>query len=263
VSISHIGRFAVCALTTTLILAFAGCGGTQTTGNGGALPQGGTSANASEPHEASGASGDLLYVADGKATLLVFSYPQRAFVERIDSVPKPWALCSDPVNGNVFVLNLQPYQVLEFAHGATAPMNTLNLEYFAQSCSVDPKTGNLAVPQANSVAIFKGGSGNPQMYSDTDISTFDVCTYDNNGNLFVTGFTGGGQALTELNGRTDTFTNITLNQNIDDLYGIQWVGNYLAVNDFSGDNAAVYRLKISSSNGKVVGKTPLKGIVYG
>jgi WD40 repeat protein len=241
----------------------AACGGSQSpiaTAGASAQP---VNATQSRAKGLSSSSGDLLYVADGKSDVRVFAYPSGSFIERVTSVLQPGGMCSDS-QGNIFVLNRKPYQILEFAHGGTEPITTIGLRDLAQTCSVDPKTNDLAVPQGNSIAIYPNEQGPAQTYSDPNVQTFDVCTYDGQGNLFLSAFSGDEQVLIELVPATGAFSQISLNQDINELYGLQWDGKYLAVNSFTGNDAAIYHVEVRGFNGKVVGTTPLKGaIVYG
>ncbi|HEX3370694.1 MAG TPA: hypothetical protein VHS56_14035, partial [Candidatus Cybelea sp.] len=84
-------------------------------------------------------SDDLLYVASGEQ-ISVYTYPGGRLVGNIGGAVG--ALCSDAA-GDVFVVG---YEILEYAHGVTQPIATLD-DYYnnPHGCAVDPTTGNLAV----------------------------------------------------------------------------------------------------------------------
>jgi hypothetical protein len=245
----HLGRLAV--LTTTVILALAGCGGAS-------MPQ--AAIVQSLAHKAS-SSGDLLYVGEAPHRLHVLSYPEGKLVSILSISSKPQGLCSD-TNGNVFVTE-DSGAVVEYAHGGTSPINTLSARG-AFSCSWDPSTGNLAVVEhPYSIAIFKGAKGTPQTYTATNFVSFHYCAYDDKGNLFVTGEENGPYlyALTELDTASGSFTPITLKQRVDNLDDLQWDGKYLAIDDFD-ETGTIYRVQVSGSTGTIEATTSLNGAQF-
>ena len=243
---SHFEHRVACISIAAAMLA--GCGGSQPPiGAPGAMPQ-------SRAHQMSGSSGDLLYVAEGP-DVLVFSYPEDKLVGHL--VSGGWGSCSD-TNGNVFVTN--DSGVLEYAHGGTNPINTLNA-HGAFSCSWDPSTGNLAVVERPiSIAIFRGASGTPQTYTDTSFIEFAYCAYDDKGHLFVTGVPTGpySYSLVELDIRSGSFKTITLNEKVDYLEDLHWDGKYLAIDDFYG-TGTIDRVQVSGSSGTIKARTNLSG----
>ena len=133
-------------------------------------------------------------------------------------------------------------------------------------CSVDPITGNLAVSNVEtaqgsqgSVSIYTDAKGSPTMYTDPDIAEVYFLGYDNRGNLFLDGVpdTAAGFLFAELRKGAGTFTNITLNQNIETPGGVLWDGTHVAVGD--SHNPVMYRFTISGSTGTKVGSTPITG----
>ena len=147
-----------CALSAcTAVAMLAGCGGSQPpTGAPGSMPQ--TSAIATHadrgkswmlPGSSSGS--DLLYVVGRKGAVYVLTYPQGKLVGELGL---PYAvnsgnICSDK-NGNILVPDV--YEIVEYAHGGTQPVATLNdIYYYSLACSVDPTTGNLAVTKRVSI----------------------------------------------------------------------------------------------------------------
>ncbi len=136
----------------------------------------------------------------------------------------------------------------------------LSDEYAPYECSVDPVTGNLAVVSGyggeSRIAIYPDAQGTPSYYSDSGMSTFEYCAYDDSGNLFVDGTNGlDPPHLAELAYGGSSFTNITLNGQLSHYPAtLQWVGDYLAMSV----GRAVYHVRVSGSTGTIVGKTRLK-----
>src|SRR5580692_1055393 len=180
----------------------AGCGGSQLpVGAPGAMPQ--TSAIATRAEGGKSwmspevKSGDLLYVSYTDDHVNVFTYPQGSLVQELVGFSGPSGECVDK-SRDVFIVNsgtgsgtVQP-GILEYAHGGTAPINTLGIPngYTPWGCAIDPTTGNLAVTVNSSgedgLAIFQNASGTPTISSTGYLAT-RFCTYDDHGNLFVDG----------------------------------------------------------------------------
>jgi hypothetical protein len=262
--ILHFYALSIC-VTATMI---AGCGGSQPPiGAPGAIPQ--TSALAT--HGARGKSwmlrnanaGDLLYVADYGAGVIVYSYGPSGirYVGYLSSPQNAEGECVDKTQ-NIFITDSND-EILEYAHGGTSPIAVLNDPYATPlSCSVDRITGNLAVAGApflrgsSGVAIYKHARGKPTFYADAGFG--GECGYDDKGNLFIDGAVYSGRLnFAELAKGKSTFTNIALNQSFHAAGGIQWDGKHLAVGDLY--EAVVYQFDISGSSGTEVGSTLLDG----
>lgn len=243
--ILNVGRctLSVCALSAML----AGCRGPQSPVPGPA---------AIDPAVSSGV--DLLY-AGTVNDLFVFSYPQVKFISEI-SLPSGGGgqVCSDS-SGDVFapVTN----DTVEYAHGGTQPIATLKSPagFSPYGCAVDPKTGNLAVTNFavthGKAAIYQGAQGSARVYTDREFLEFLYCTYDDDGNLFLSGFTSKGYSLAELPAGQAAFTNITVSAQVGG-YGIQWDGQYVTLGRHHG-SGILYRVAITGAHGKVVGVTHL------
>jgi hypothetical protein len=246
-----INRYALGVIAT---LVFAGCGGAGTTVPLGTMPL-------TRAHQMSGSSRDLLYVGAGANRVFVLSYPEGKRVGSLSISSRPRGLCSD-TDGNVFVTE-DSGAVVEYAHGGTSPINTLSAPG-AFSCSWDPSTGNLAVVERpNSIAIFSGASGTPQIYTDNSFNEFNYCAYDDEGNLFATGQVNGPYqyALAELATGSGSFKTITLNKRLDFLDDLQWDGKYLAINDFY-ETGTINRVQVSGSSGTIESTTSLGGAQF-
>jgi hypothetical protein len=200
---------------------------------------------------AKASKGDLLYISAEQplAELCSFSRIQKGLWSG-KSLPQRLA-CAPTKKGNVFVATLDDY-ILEYAHGGTTPIATLDDPgYYSEGCAVDPTTGN--------VAVYRKAKGTPQLYSDPDFYTYWLCGYDSTGNLFVDG--GGGSAwLAELPKASRTFTNFTVNPGIESPSGVQWDGMYLAIGDGNHRGlGGIYRVSVSGSTVTIVDHVSMPG----
>ncbi|MGB8909831.1 MAG: hypothetical protein WCC84_13895 [Candidatus Cybelea sp.] len=216
-------------------------------------------------------NGNLLYISDiGTNDVYVYSYPKLRLEGTLMGFATPYGECVDKA-GDVFVTNFETQQIFEYAHGGTNRIATLNdLGYYPSGCSIDPMTGNLAVTNySNSdsvpgnVAIYVGAAGAPAAYYTDDLMyEMFLCSYDNNGNLFVDGeqIGSGGFVLAELARRQHVMTDIFLNQSIGIISGVQWDGKHLVIGDATA--GTLYQLKLSGVYGTVVGTIPLNEAFY-
>ncbi len=186
--ITDFDRHALCISVATAMLT--GCGGSQ-------LPIGapGTMAqrNTYGQQVRGTTGGALLYAVSTTNQVLVYDYPGKT-LEQTLNVSSPLSACSDS-SGNVFVTasgSGSQYSgvVYEYAHGGSTPIATLyEPSGTPNGCSVDPTTGNLAVANGRSAAVFLGGQGNPTYYHLKGLHNVNSCAYDADGNLAVIGIT--------------------------------------------------------------------------
>jgi hypothetical protein len=231
----------------------AGCAGSRA---GGPMPMG-IMVSQANAHKMSG-SGDLVYATGGCGGVCVFSYPEAKLKANISLVFPVGGDCSDN-QGNVFVTNNT--QVLEYAHGGTTPIATLSLPGSAEACGVDPKTNDLAVTccggSVGNVAIFANATGTPTLYNAGNGASY--LGYDNNGNLFVSGYVNGQNAFAELPYGSSSFNPITLNGKPGGPGQVQWDGKYITLENQKDNDITIARLRVSGSAASVVSKTRLKG----
>ena len=209
---------------------------------------------------------DLLYISSNlNGDVYVYSYPYDRLKGTLTGFSSPAGECVDK-SGHVFITSKSG--ILEYAHGGTTPIATLKDAGLAEGCSVDPKTGNLAVTNASTlsssqgnVAIYKDAKGSPTYRTDSKIYNEDSCGYDNAGNLFVDGqdVSSGGLRLSEIPSGRTFFRDITLNQTITGAGGVQWDGKHLAVGNNVEGSGTIYQFAINGEKGTKVGSTPLNG----
>ena len=188
--------------------------------------------------------------------VLAYTYPGGQNVGMITGIPDAQGLCtSKESGGNWWVVATGANEVLEFAHGGTTPLFTINtMDDQPGSCAVDPTTGNLAVTMltTSKVMIYKSGSIGGTSYM-TPFEPF-FSGYDTNGNLYIDG---SGSSVARLRHGATSWQPITLNQSFVFPGGVQWHNGDLAVGD--QDTSNVYEYKIRGMDGTLQGTTPLDG----
>jgi len=257
----------------------AGCGGAQK--GASVLPQG-TMNNRTTAHWMMAKSWmlpeakreDLIYTADDEADVLVYSYPGLKLVGELggfDNVATQ-GLCVDS-KGDIFVpsgVSNESGYVYEFSHGGISPIATLDDPGWGAGCSVDLRTGNLAVANYFSpndppyyhgdVAIYTDAQGTPTTYTSPYINGYDWAAYDDNGDLFVDGNGDGasGSPLAELPAGGSTFDDITLSKTVD-VSSLQWNKGDLIIasGGATPDVECIYQVAVSGTEGTIVGTTSL------
>lgn len=255
------------AIALTAAAAVAGCSaGSSTLAPAFAPPSALTAARALRVAPDSN-GGTFLYVTTtGSGTVLGFTWPGLYAAQTISGLDVPEALCTD-ASGDLYVPDLLAKAIYEYAPGGTTPINTLTDSHgFAYSCSVDPKTGNLAVADAVSsesgtagnVLLFEKANGTPILYAAPNLKHYYYVAFDGSGNLFVNGIGSKQRAgLAELAKGASRFAAISVKTAIGRPAGLQWDGLYLAEGD--DDSNVIYQFAVS--NGKAIekGSTTLAG----
>lgn len=200
----------------------------------------------------------LIY-AGGDQASYVFTFPAGKLVGTIAETS--FGTCSDS-NGDVFFTQVK--SIVEYPHGGSAPIATFAVAGSAYSCSVDPRTGNLAAVVfcfsecGDEVVILRAPGHPPKTYQVPGLKSLLYCAYDDEGDLFVDGYNGARFGLWELPKGVGAFTNVKLKQKIDFGAQIQWDGEDLAVE--TRIEPAIDRVQISGTTGKIVGTTSLSGV---
>ncbi len=263
-TLSGVGRLSVTAGLIVLLTACAGQSFTQ--GSPPVVSAGAESSALGLDNDTS--KQDLLYISsivNSNPNVLIYTYPQGRFKRRVDKsvLTFPRGECADR-RGHVYVTNESSNPsstaILEYAHGGVEPIRTLTVNDYANQCSVDPTTGNLAVISTQ-LAIFRGAKGRPTYYRFPGGFERTACDYDDKGDLFVNGVTKqdpSRAALIELPAGGRTFIRIKMPPISDSSARgeVRWDGKDLALGD--GVNS-IFRLAISGTKAKNVGIVQLYG----
>lgn len=207
----------------------------------------------------------LLYVSDyHQSYLYMFSFPdgQQLGSEILKDVVSPQGECVDRY-GAIWVVDTGSASIAAYAHGARKPKKVLSdpgSELIG--CSIDPKTGDLAVTNMQNtsgdgaVLIYAQASGVPVQYQIQSIQRAFFCTYDDSGNLFVDGIAQKGFALAELRTGQSQFVQLKVDQPIYFPGGVEWDGRYLAVGD--QDEGTVYQFSVADRRASLKGTIRLE-----
>jgi hypothetical protein len=255
--------------STLLTLAFAaavllnGCGGRGPQAQ--ALPAGGDGAARLPSSMSPAAAGkNLLYVSEDE-DVHVYDYATDKQVAELDYFTHAAGSCTD-AKGDVFVTNDGAADVLEFAHGKSAPIKTLiDPSPYPTDCAVDPSTGNLAVVNQygeseytpGNVAIYSGAKGKPKTYKMAGFSMYLSGAYDARGDLLVSDVESSGVKFAMLPHGGSKFEAITLPHS-GQWTGpgfVRWDGTYFDVEFTIGETSIFVWYTIKGSKGTQEGYT--------
>ena len=223
-------------------------------------------------------SEDLIYLSYGPcgspsclAQVAVYTFPGGQPIGTWNAAGYVGGECADKA-GNVFVTYIlgSVGEILEFAHGGTSPVATLNDPTGSPvACSVDPISGDLAVADGlGALLIYRNGSGNPTTYSYPGVYFYGVA-YGNKGNIFIDGLTGGQSpqfVLAKLPKGGRSFENITLNEQVGGVGELDWDGQYLTIGQstwYKNEMDLIYRFEIRGTSGRFEGATQPKRLLGG
>ena len=236
-----------------LALAASGCQGvSQPATAGGVLP----SAVASTRQH------PLLYVGSAGGSIDAFTYPRGKLAGQITTNYGSDGMCSDK-EGNIFVAVPNGYEVVVFPHGGVFPIYVLSEAsngVLPDACASDRTSGDLAVTNfEGGVEMYKNGRGKPQAIAMGLDEAF-FATFDDKGNLFVTGERAGGFRLAELPAGSAYAKSISVDASVATGYGIASNGRDLVLQsaDASG-TATMLTVKVSGSSATVIRTTTLMG----
>lgn len=141
------------------------------------------------------ASQDLLYASNGDGIVNVYSYSQRNLLGELTDFTYPQGECAD-AKGDVYITDRGAGSIVEYAHGATKPLRTIdNSGGSPYACAIS-KSGDLAVANngegtrsgQGSVAVYAHATGTPKTYSNAKLEYVKGVAYDRYGDLLATGF---------------------------------------------------------------------------
>lgn len=257
--------FSICAAA-----ALTGCGGSwPPIGAPGATPQDRATATFTYRGESwmlpEARGRDLLYVSSSTyqySDVYVYTFPGVKLVGGIVVGGYASGLCAND-SGDVFVTGA--YTVYEYRHAQARRTAAISDPLGADSCSVNPTNGDLAVAGIGGLAVFRHGKGFQwhlgRLYS-FNMNGYSSCAYDGAGNLFFDGTlsasSGSQQLFVELPSDEKQLKNVTLNVNLTTPGNLAWDGKYLAVGDKG--NLLIHRFAIRGRRGTQIGKLSLGGV---
>jgi hypothetical protein len=214
--------------------ALAGCAGSQS-GSPGTLPQNRSNAARGERGgswiSSNATTQDLLYVSnDYSNDVDVYALPSGSLVGTLTGFKSPKSLCVDK-SGDVFIPDSRAADIVEYAHGGSQPIKTLEDTESPSGCSVDPTTGNLAVSNASDfVSVYKNASGAPVNYATPWPALF--AAYDDSGDVFVSGYDDEGIQVAQLRRKWKAVGIVWLDKSPGrqfNVAGMQWYGKDLVI----------------------------------
>jgi sugar lactone lactonase YvrE len=218
---------------------------------------------------AEAAKQNLLYVSDYETDdVYAYSYPDGKLSGVLRGILKtfiyPTGLCTDTA-GDVFIPDSGNAGILVYAHGGTKVVRTLHdAGEYPYSCVVDPKSGDLAVVDLESVSgpggvsIYAQAAGRPRFYNHGFTYKYFFAAYDADGNLFVDAAQDIPSApfeFLERRAKGKQLEQVTLDADIAIPGGVVWDGQYVAVED--SKTATIDRFAISNLQGKKAGSVTL------
>ncbi len=199
-------------------------------------------------------SEDLIYVSTGE-NIYVYTLDGQS-VGMLTGFQDSTGLCSDK-SGNVRITNANysysyDDDVVEYSHGGTSPIATLEDPDYPDARSVDPGSGNLAVGDLDyNIAIFIGAQGlTGILFDERFMEDVRTITYDGSGDLYFRSGryrkseawlpSGGSKVMTfDLTGKPSSY---------------QWDGKYLTTRT---RNPQIGRWKVKGSQATLIGTLPI------
>ena len=210
----------------------------------------------------------LIYVSDtNHSVVLIFDYNTGAIVGHLSGFWDPQGQCVD-ARGDIFIADYSNVRMVEYAHGGSKPIKTLQTDGSPISCSVSPN-GDLAAvydhtPRSHQseVVIFKHASGTPTVYKNAKCYYMLQPGYDHEGNLYVQGTTYKGGSKAEVCKIPKSGSPMQpVKSSADIVYpeGVMWDGKHIALSgeSYSGSGTIIYQMKETTSGLAVASKTTL------
>jgi hypothetical protein len=225
-----------------------------------------------------GYTGALLYVSDPGANVVnVLTYPNGKRIGKLTGFDQPRGECVD-ASGNVYITNEGASNILEYAHGGTSPIATIeDPGQKPYDCSVNLNAGNLTGNFAVvNVGTTSGGPGSVTVYGGRVSGTYKLSKFsslaflgythqENVSNLFVDGLDASGNFLCAiLEPHSTKFHIVQLPHSVGAPGAIWWDGKDIAIGDQNGPSGTTVIDRFSYHFGQLafVGATPLSASVW-
>lgn len=238
------------------------CGGGQVPLVAGA-PSGGAPA---ADHPATSSGDNLLYVATSDGVLVRYFSTGKPI---LTLEPQKFAdfACQDQSLGYVYIDAVEQFYEYTFGGRKPAAKSRSKGLLYSEGCAVDPVARGIATTWNDTstsgsgsgwVAVYKSIRGHAKRYSIPGFGLYEYCGYDNQGNLFVDGYSDNNAfVFAELPRGSTQFKPISVEATLKNAGVVQWDGSYLTVEDRSTP-PRIYRLQISGSTAHVAGTVTLR-----
>jgi hypothetical protein len=199
-------------------------------------------------------SEDLLYVSSQPGSgskVYVYDYKLRTQVGTLTGFEDAYGQCVDKI-GDVWITDMGAKTIIEYAHGGTAPLKTLDTAGNPLGCSVAPN-GDLALAEGfTGIEIFSYGSSTGTIYKNHLCDSTWTPGYDLNGNLYFEGKQYSRYSykvnVCELPAGASSIRRVSFNNKITGLASVMWDGKYLTLTDVTNSlRTYVYQARESSS----------------
>lgn len=217
-------------------------------------------------------SGDLLYVAVFD-TAYVYSYPGLKLTGEITQRGGFGDLGGSDLTNGEMCFDVPFEAVYVYSHGgqllATVKPPNTGIEVNATGCAFDPATNDLAIIVAQygdtkaptyHVEVYSSLSGEPETYSDPNLTQLYEITYGGSGSLFVDGCcVANSRVLDELpkDGKKLEELSLPLGLPCTTFEDLDWDGTYLALVCWGSGDVVICRLAVAKGVVKLVGTTTL------
>ncbi len=255
------------ALAVSLSATILGSCGAQSQPNSfAALPQIGSTPKpqqreASWMSPAAPSIKELLYISDESTNdVFVYNYSTGARVGTVKGFDYPLGQCVD-ATGDVWIANYYGTSVEEFAHGGKTALATVTTDGNPVGCSIDPKTGDLAVASEPGVLQTWHAGKAVGKYSNGDCAFLLGPGYDDKGNVYAACFvTLSAVHVAEVPAGGKSLKVISFNQTLFSPGDAMWDGKYITFADTEFEDngvTAIYRAKPTSGGLSLVSTTVL------
>ncbi len=217
----------------------------------------------------------LLFVSDDDTDdVYIFTMPAMQLKGTLTGFAEPQGMCTDK-SGNIWITNTETSQVLQYSRAGVAMGSVSTPGYFPVGCAINRTNGDLAVTnivstagEGGSVEVFANASGSGQVLTNPSGFEYFFPTYDNSGNLYVSGTnTSGSYLLSQCSTTSGGCTSMTLSgATVGFPGGLNWdrVNNNLIVGDQGcSEGSCQYTATVSGSTATVSGTTVLDGVSGG
>ena len=214
----------------------------------------------------------LIYLSfSAEGAVGVYDYETGTQVGSLSGFSDPQGQCVD-AKGDVYIADFANMSIVEYAHGTSKPLKTLQTGGSPTACSLSAK-GDLAVLNARTsesseseIVVFKGARGSPTAYTNTNCYIMFQPGYDHGGDLYVLGAEYSASyapKVCELRKGSRSMKAVSSDADISYPLGLAWDGKHitLSTESYTGNNlhTIIYQMMESTSgNLTTVGETTLK-----